>query len=42
VAAGYIFDVTGSYYMAFLICAIISTISLLLVLLLKLSPLPRP
>jgi MFS family permease len=41
VAAGYIFDVTGSYYMAFLICAIISTISLLLVLLLKLSPLPR-
>jgi len=35
VVAGYIFDVTGSYYRAYLICAVISAIGLVLILLLK-------
>ena len=35
VVAGYIFDVSGSYMMAFLICAVLSSLGLLLILLLK-------
>ncbi len=35
VAAGYIFDVTGSYYLAFLSCAVLSSASVLLIYLLK-------
>ncbi|GAH96151.1 unnamed protein product, partial [marine sediment metagenome] len=34
--AGRIFDVTGSYQLAFLICAVVSSIALILALLLRL------
>lgn len=39
--AGYIFDVTGSYFRAFLICAIINAVALTLVVGLRMSRMPR-
>jgi len=41
VVAGYIFDTSGSYRLAFLSCAVLSSLGLLLVLLLKLADLKK-